>query len=98
MANPSTGILTMTIARSAAEVLSGHVALELEYMDRLYVNAYVPMLQSDAGVSYYFRELRVYPVPSSALILVQLAPMTRSFVASIERFAQKVGLELGVIA
>ncbi len=80
----------MTIARSAAEVMRGHVALELECMDRLYVNAYVPILQSGAGVSHYFRELRGYPVPSSAL----MAPMTRSFVASIERFAREKELDL----
>ena len=40
--------------------------------------------------SYYFRELRGFPVPSSAL----MAPMTRSFVASIERFAREEGLDL----
>ena len=41
---PSTGVLAMTIARSAAEVLSGHVALDLECMGRLYVNADVRRL------------------------------------------------------
>ena len=80
----------MTIARSAAEVLNGHVSLELECVDRLYLNAYVPILQSGAGVSYYFRDLRGFPVPSSAL----MAPMTRSFVASIERFARDESLEV----
>ena len=48
------------------------------------------MLQSGAGVAYYFREMRGFPVPSSAL----MAPMTRSFVASIERFARDEGLEI----
>ncbi len=80
----------MTIARSAADVLNGHVALELECKDRLYVNAYVPMLQSGAGASFYFRELRGFPVPSSAL----MAQMTRSFVASIERFVRDEGLDV----
>ena len=80
----------MTIARSAAEVASEHVALELECMDRLYVNAYVPILQSGAGTSYFFREIRGNPVPSSAL----MGPMTRSFVASIERFARDEGVEI----
>ncbi len=79
----------MTIARSAAEVLRGHVTLELECLDRLYVNAYVPIPQGGAGVSYYFRELRGYPVPSSEL----MAPMARSLVASIERVARKEGLD-----
>ena len=56
--NPSIGVLAMTIARSAAEVVSEHVALELECMDRLYMNAYVPLLQSGAGASHFFREIR----------------------------------------
>ena len=48
------------------------------------------MLQSGAGASYYFRELRGFPVPSSAL----MAPMTRSFVASIERFVRNERLDV----
>ena len=77
MGNPSIGVLSMTIARSAAEFLNGHVSLELECVDRLNLNADVPMLQSGAGVSYYFRDMHGFGVPFSAL----MAPMTRSFVA-----------------
>ena len=51
----------MTVARSAAEVLNCHVALELECLDRRYVNAYVPLLQSGAGTSYFFHEIRGNP-------------------------------------
>ena len=80
----------MTVVRSAAEVLSGPVALELECLDRLYSNACVPMLQSGVGASYFFREIRGNRVPSSAL----MAPMTRSLVASIERFVRDEGLEM----
>ena len=79
----------MTTARSAAEVVNEHVALELECMDRLYVNAYVPILQIGAGTSHFFREIRGNPVPSSAL----MGPMTRSLVASIERYARDERLE-----
>ena len=51
--DPSIGVLTITIARSAAEILKGRVALEMRCLDQLYVNAaYVPMLQKCAGVSY----------------------------------------------
>ena len=32
------------------EVLGGHVELEIECMDRLYLNAYVPILQSSGQV------------------------------------------------
>jgi hypothetical protein len=35
----------MTLPRSAADVLSRHVEFEIESIDRLYLNLYVPELQ-----------------------------------------------------
>jgi hypothetical protein len=35
----------MTLPRTAADVLSRHVLFEIESIDRLYVNLYVPELQ-----------------------------------------------------
>lgn len=35
----------MAIARSVAEVLEEHVYLELECIDRMYLNLYVPILR-----------------------------------------------------
>ena len=43
----------MKIARSVAEVLSDHTTLER--IDRLYLNVYVPLLQTGAGTSHFFR-------------------------------------------
>ena len=40
----------MTIPSSAADVLSGHVSLEVECVDRMYLNLYVPKLQYEFGV------------------------------------------------
>ena len=80
----------MTIVRSAADVLSDHVELELECLDRIYLNGYVPLLQGGGGAAYFFRNIRGNPVPSSALI----APMTRAFVADIERYARDHGIDL----
>lgn len=40
---------TMSLPHTAAEVLRKHVTLELECMDRLYLNVYVPLLQSEGG-------------------------------------------------
>ncbi len=80
----------MNVARSAGEVLAEHTTLELECIDRMYLNVYVPMLQSGAGTAYFFRKVRGNPVPSSAL----MAPMTRRFVAAMERFAQEEGVDL----
>ena len=80
----------MTIARSAADVLSDHVELELECLARIYPNGYVPLLQVGGGAAYFFRNIRCNPVPSSAL----MAPMTRAFVAGIERYARDHGIDL----
>ena len=80
----------MTVARSASEVLAEHTTLELECIDRMYLNVYVPMLQSGSGAAYFLRRVRGNPVPSSAL----MAPMTRRFVAAMERFARDEGVDL----
>ncbi len=39
----------MTIPRSVSEVLSQHVTLEIEGIDRLYLNLYVPRFQRPEG-------------------------------------------------
>ena len=80
----------MTVARNAADALAGHVTLEVESIDRLYLNVYQPTLQTPGGAFRFFREVRGCPVPSSAL----MAPMTRSFVAAIEAFVAERGLDL----
>ncbi len=80
----------MKVAASAAEVLSEHVTLEVESIDRLYLNLYVPILQSERGIAHFFREHRGHRFASSAL----MAPMTRSFVNGIEEFAKREGLRL----
>jgi hypothetical protein len=80
----------MTVARSVAEVLERHMTLELESIDRMYLNVYIPILQTTGGVAYFFREQRGHHFPSSSL----MAPMTEAFVASIERFAEQEGIEV----
>ena len=45
----------MNIARSVAEVLREHVELEVEAIDRMYLNVYVPHLQSVGAVVGYLR-------------------------------------------
>ena len=43
----------MSITRNVAEVLAEHVTLEMECIDRMYLNLYVPMLQTEGGVAYF---------------------------------------------
>jgi hypothetical protein len=40
----------MTLPRSAGDVLSDHVVFELESIDRMYLNLYVPQLQRAEGL------------------------------------------------
>lgn len=75
----------MSIPRTVAEILAEHVTLELEGIDRLYLNVYVPRLQRPGGVAHFFRGHRGQPFASSAL----MAPISRAFVAAIERFVQE---------
>lgn len=80
----------MKIGRTVAEVIEKHVTLEVECIDRMYMNVYVPTLQTPGGAAWFFRHVRGNPVPSSAL----MAPMTRGFVQAIEAFAQEEGVDL----
>ena len=50
------------------EVLDGHVALEVECVDRLYLNAYVPILQVGGQVKRFLEEHLGNPIPSPAII------------------------------
>ena len=49
------------------EVLSGHVALDIECLDRVYLNAYVPILQSSGQVVAFMTQHLGLPIPSPAL-------------------------------
>jgi len=80
----------MTVAHSVAEVLRSKVDLEVECIDRMYLNIYVPQLQHDKGVVGFFRYHRGHTFASSAL----MKPISDQFVAELEGFAaeQKVPL------
>ena len=43
------------LAQSVAEVLSDHVGLTVAGIDRMYLNVYVPRLQSPDGAASFFR-------------------------------------------
>jgi hypothetical protein len=73
----------MTLPRSAADVLAGHVTLEVECIDRMYLNVYQPKLQHVEGVVQFLRSHRGHPIASSAL----LEPISRAFIADLYRFA-----------
>ena len=80
----------MTIARSAAEVLRDHVVLETEAIDRMYLNVYVPHLQSVGAVVGYLRVHKGQRFASTTAV----APMTEAFVRKIEDLVNNEGIDL----
>lgn len=80
----------MSVPRSVGEVLSQHVTLEVESIDRMYLNVYVPRLQSEKGVAGFFRYHLGYTFASSAL----MEPISRAFIKAIEAFVEEEGVPL----
>ena len=75
---------------SVAEILSDHVTFELESIDRVFLNLYVPELQHEHGFIKFCRDHLGYPYPSTALV----APRTRRFVAAVEALAEEHDIPL----
>jgi hypothetical protein len=78
------------VRKSVAEILQNHVTFELEAIDRMYLNAYVPSLQTGAGFVYFVKTQLGVRIPSTKMV----APMSEQFVKAIERFVATEGLDL----
>ena len=84
----------MTLPRTAAEVLSGHVRLEIRCMDRVLLTFRQPRLQYGQGIHGFFCHHRGNQFVSSAL----MRPMTERFAADIRHYINiKQGLEPGPV-
>jgi hypothetical protein len=75
---------------SAAEMVAGHVGLDVSCIDRLYLNGYVPRLQTPGGVIYFFHEHRKKPIVSPALF----EPIGAQFRKDMKDWAQANGIPL----
>jgi hypothetical protein len=75
----------MSLPRSVADVLREHVTLELECIDRLYLNVYQPELQRERNVYRYLRTRHGAGAVSSRYF----QGMTQAFVRGIEAFAKR---------
>ena len=84
----------MSLPRTVAAILREHVTLEVESIDRMYLNAYVPGLQYESGVAAFFRRHRGQPFASSAL----MEPISKTFVAAIHAFVAEQGVPLVAFA
>src|SRR3979411_2640622 len=79
----------MNLSRNVAEIIRQYVTLEVESIDRMYLNLYMPRLQHELGVLGYFRD-HEQPFASSPA----MATMTRKFVAHLELFAKQKNIPL----
>jgi hypothetical protein len=74
----------MTVARTVADVLSEHVVFEVECIDRMYLNVYVPQLQYAGGLLRFIHQQLGLPIASTA----PLARITDAFSTAVRRFAR----------
>src|SRR5450631_866791 len=77
--------LVMTLPRTVADDLSEHVAFEVECIDRMYLNVYVPQLQHAGGLLGYVQRQLGLQIASTA----PLARITDRFTAAVHRFAER---------
>src|SRR5580700_1160077 len=73
---------------SAADVVAGHVTLDISCLDRVYLNGYVNKLQTPGGVVYFFHDHRGKPIVSPALF----EPIGEKFRRDIKGWAQANGI------
>jgi hypothetical protein len=67
------------------ELLDGHVTLEVECLDRLYLNGYIGRLATGLGLVMFMREQLHKPVPSP----VVLGQITEHFREAVKELAQR---------
>lgn len=70
------------------ELIEEHTTLEVECLDRLYLNGYIPSLQTEGGLKGFLVGHRGWSFPSPAL----LGQMTKDFVERVEAFISENAL------
>src|SRR5215831_11960791 len=72
------------------ELLEGHLTLEVECIDRLYLNGYLPSLATGGGLIRFLTEHLGKPIPSP----VRLGQITQSWVEGVKRWTSQQGIPL----
>ena len=75
---------------SVPELLDGHVNLEVECLDRLYLNGYIGKLATGPELSIFMRQQLKKPVPSP----VVLGQITEKFREAVKRFGAQEQIPL----
>jgi len=78
----------MTHIVTAGELLDGHSVLDIECLDRIYLNAYVPILQSSGQVVAFMTQHLGKPIPSPAL----MEHIGTRFRKAVESYASSNGI------
>jgi len=72
------------------EILTDRITLDIECVDRVYLNGYVKHLQLPGGLITFIREQMGFPIPSPMV----LPPVTKAFREAVEKFADAQGLTI----
>lgn len=72
------------------EILSDKTTLDIECVDRVYLNGFIKYLQMPGGLVNFIRQQKKLPIPSPKV----LGEMTAHFREDVERFAAEQGLEI----
>src|SRR5438874_1568321 len=75
---------------SIPELLKDHVTLEVECLDRLYLNGYIGSLATSGGLVTFLREQLGKPIPSP----VVLGQITEKFREAVKRLAEREQIPL----
>src|SRR5712692_9288500 len=78
------------VRKNVAEIIQNHVTFELEAIDRMYLNAYVPSVQTGGGVVYFLKTQLGARVPSTMMV----APMSQRFVDAMAQFVKTERVDL----
>ncbi len=82
------GVTGPTAVVTAAQMVAGHVRLDISCLDRLYLTGYVAKLQTPGGVVYFFHDHRGKPIVSPALF----EPIGEKFRREMKSWAQASGV------
>lgn len=80
----------MVAAVNINDILDGHTVLDLNCLDRIYLNAYVPNLQVGGQVVRFLTQHLGNPIPSPALF----TQIGNRFRDDVRRFAERQGIPL----
>src|ERR1700729_963454 len=72
------------------ELLDGHIKLEVECLDRLYLNGYIGKLATGLGLSIFMRDQLGKPVPSP----VVLGQVSEKFREAVKTLAEQEGIPI----